>query len=30
MPQNDAVAQIGLDEYKFGFSDPENYLYKSR
>ncbi|MEW5927355.1 MAG: Fe-S cluster assembly protein SufB [Gemmatimonadota bacterium] len=30
MPQNEAVAQIGLDEYKFGFSDPENYLYKSR
>ncbi len=30
MPQNEAVAQLGLDEYKFGFKDPENYLFKSR
>ncbi len=30
MPENDAVAQLGLDEYRYGFTTPENYLFKSR
>ncbi|MDQ3556808.1 MAG: Fe-S cluster assembly protein SufB [Gemmatimonadota bacterium] len=30
MPENDAVAQLGLDEYKYGFRDPEKHVFKSR
>ncbi|HET6231169.1 MAG TPA: Fe-S cluster assembly protein SufB [Longimicrobiaceae bacterium] len=30
MPVNDSVAELGLDEYKYGFRDEENYLFKSR
>jgi Fe-S cluster assembly protein SufB len=30
MPDNEVVAQLGLDEYKYGFRDEENYVYKSR
>jgi Fe-S cluster assembly protein SufB len=30
MPFNESVAQLGLDEYKYGFRDEEKYLYKSR
>jgi Fe-S cluster assembly protein SufB len=30
MPENVTVAQIGLDEYKYGFRDEENYIFKSR
>ncbi len=30
MPTNEAVAQLGLDEYKYGFHDEVDYIYKSR
>jgi Fe-S cluster assembly protein SufB len=30
MPDNDVVAQLGLDEYKYGFRDAEDYVFKSR
>jgi len=30
MPKNEAVAQLNLDEYKYGFSDDVEYRYKSR
>jgi Fe-S cluster assembly protein SufB len=30
MPENEAVAQLGLDEYKYGFRDEVEYAYKSR
>jgi len=30
MPDNEVVAQLGLDEYKYGFRDVEDYVYKSR
>jgi Fe-S cluster assembly protein SufB len=30
MPKNEAVAQLGLDEYKYGFSDDVEYRYKSK
>ncbi|MDR0788383.1 MAG: Fe-S cluster assembly protein SufB [Gemmatimonadota bacterium] len=30
MPKNEAVAQLNLDEYKYGFSDDIEYRYKSR
>ena len=30
MPVNESVAQLGLDEYKYGFRDEVDYVYKSR
>jgi Fe-S cluster assembly protein SufB len=30
MPQNETVAKLGLDEYKYGFRDESSYVYKSR
>jgi Fe-S cluster assembly protein SufB len=30
MPTNESVAALNLDEYKYGFRDEENYVYKSR
>ncbi|HYH80275.1 MAG TPA: hypothetical protein VEX86_10770, partial [Longimicrobium sp.] len=30
MPYNDDVAALGLDEYKYGFHDDVEYLFKSR
>ncbi|CAN5864879.1 MAG: Fe-S cluster assembly protein SufB [Gemmatimonadetes bacterium] len=30
MPVNTAVAELGLDEYKYGFRDEVEYLYKSK
>jgi Fe-S cluster assembly protein SufB len=30
MPENEVVARLGLDEYKYGFRDEENYVFKSR
>jgi Fe-S cluster assembly protein SufB len=30
MPENEVVAQLGLDEYKYGFRDVEDYAFKSR
>ena len=30
MPLNESVAELGLDEYKYGFSDDVQYLFKSR
>src|SRR5690606_6299302 len=30
MPVNETVAQLGLDEYKYGFRDEVDYVYKSR
>ncbi len=30
MPKNEAVAQLDLDEYKYGFSDDVEYRFKSR
>jgi Fe-S cluster assembly protein SufB len=30
MPENEVIAQLGLDEYKYGFRDKEEYTYKSR
>jgi Fe-S cluster assembly protein SufB len=30
MPTNEVVAQLGLDEYKFGFRDEVEYKFKSR
>ena len=30
MPYNEEVAALGLDEYKFGFRDAEDYVFKSR
>jgi Fe-S cluster assembly protein SufB len=30
MPKNESIAQLGLDEYKFGFRDEVEYKYKSR
>ncbi len=30
MPKNEAVAQLGLDEYKYGFRDEVDYNFKSR
>jgi len=29
-PKNSAVETLKNDDYKFGFSDPENYVFKSR
>jgi Fe-S cluster assembly protein SufB len=30
MPENEVVAQLGLDEYKYGFHDEVEYKFKSR
>ncbi|HET7275423.1 MAG TPA: Fe-S cluster assembly protein SufB [Longimicrobiaceae bacterium] len=30
MPVNESVAELNLDEYKFGFRDPEEHFFKSR
>ena len=30
MPYNADVAELGLDEYKYGFRDEEDYVFKSR
>jgi Fe-S cluster assembly protein SufB len=30
MPENEAIAQLGLDEYKFGFRDEVEYKFKSK
>jgi Fe-S cluster assembly protein SufB len=30
MPKNEVVAQLGLDEYKYGFRDDVEYRFKSR
>jgi Fe-S cluster assembly protein SufB len=30
MPLNESVAALNLDEYKYGFRDEENYIFKSR
>ena len=30
MPVNESVAALNLDEYKYGFRDEENYIFKSR
>ena len=30
MPLNESVAELGLDEYKYGFRDEVEYLFKSR
>jgi Fe-S cluster assembly protein SufB len=30
MPFNEQVAALGLDEYKYGFRDVEDYVFKSR
>ena len=30
MPHNEAIAELGLDEYKFGFRDDVEYVFKSR
>ena len=30
MPYNEDVAALGLDEYKYGFRDEEDYVFKSR
>ena len=30
MPYNADVAELGLDQYKYGFRDEEDYVFKSR
>jgi Fe-S cluster assembly protein SufB len=30
MPENESIAQLGLDEYKYGFRDDVEYKFKSR
>jgi Fe-S cluster assembly protein SufB len=29
MPENKTVQELGLDEYKYGFADPEEYFFKT-
>src|SRR3712207_6983890 len=29
MPEDRTIQELGLDEYKFGFSDPEEYFFKT-
>ncbi|HZG63259.1 MAG TPA: Fe-S cluster assembly protein SufB [Rubrobacteraceae bacterium] len=29
MPEDKTIQELGLDEYKFGFSDPEEYFFKT-
>ena len=29
MPQDKTIQELGLDEYKFGFRDPEEYFFRT-
>ena len=29
MPEDKTIQELGLDEYKYGFSDPEEYFFKT-
>jgi Fe-S cluster assembly protein SufB len=29
MPEDRTIQELGLDEYKFGFHDPEEYFFKT-
>ena len=29
MPEDKTIQELGLDEYKFGFHDPEEYFFKT-